>query len=702
MRVRNSYGGSVVDVIVRQWRGGAREGVGGVRRRVVVGEGEVQQVAAACARALRGVDATTGEQLGEVVLVERARWLAALVGSLATGVVQEHWNGGDLARLASGVDRSGAGLPSQGWMALRRLGWTVTIPERVYVPDRVVRIAQEQAGRVLRSAWWRAEITAALLATWPADPARRTVAEWEALRAALPDGGVVATGVLLARTRQIAAFQARHRRLPVDVTECEQAPGGSGQVVLAAVDKQLAIIERCPEDSFRYGVLTVRLPTRSAPACRGDWHPVRIRFKLPPHVPATAVLCPPTLRVREGRLLLDVPYALAAPKPERTGHRTAVAFDWGINTLLTGGALHLSNETQPRVVSDGRPVYFRAAGVLAKADRLRILGEHICARIDRLRTLITSRHERGQRPSPLLVAKLAVLSAERDRVARRRRRLNAALARAAARFMTDHATAAGATVIYLEDLRDIQARGKGRTLNTRLSQTVRGAIVTQARHQAAARGIAVVIVPPRGTSKYCPRCLTEFRHLKAPHDPAAGWAWASCPNPACGYSTGRDNAAWQRIGARGLTHQHKTSLDRTGGTFVIRTVAPALDRASTVQQQTRDRTKSGPTNKRPVHGKRRRVPAPSDNRAPARARPGGKRPAGRTPTHPTHRSQRCSRQQGPNTIGTPARPHRPNGARLGAGFHRHAHTTPTRGQPWPSHPPARSRTPGITQETQAD
>ncbi|MGO4756719.1 hypothetical protein AB4212_50350, partial [Streptomyces sp. 2MCAF27] len=246
MGVRNPYGGLVVDVIVRPLRGEACEGVGGVRRRVVVGEGEVQQVAAACARALRGVDATTGEQLGEAALVERAGWLAAVVGSLAAGVVQEHWNGTDLAQLASGIDRSGASLPSQGWMALRRLGWSVTLPEGVYVPDRVVRIAQEQAGRVLRSAWWRAQITAALLAAWPADPARRTVAEWEALRAALPDGDVVATGVLLARARQIAAFQARHRRLPTGLTECEQVPGVGGQVVLAAVDKQLATIERCP------------------------------------------------------------------------------------------------------------------------------------------------------------------------------------------------------------------------------------------------------------------------------------------------------------------------------------------------------------------------------------------------------------------------------------------------------------------------
>lgn len=666
-----------------------------MRRKVELGTGEAQQVAAACARALRGVDATTGEQLGEAALVERAGWLTGLVESLAAAVVGEHWNQADLARLASGADRLGGALPSQGWMALRRLGWAATVPAGVYVPDRVVRIAQEQAGRVLRSAWWRAEITTALLASWPADPTRRTDAEWQALRAALPEGGMVASSVLLARTRQIADFHTRHHQMPAGLTECEQAPGGGSQVVLAAVDKQLATLERGPEDPFQYGVLTVRLPLRPDPASRTDWHPVRIRFRLPPHVPAHAVLCAPTLRVRHNRLLLDVPYAHAVPKPERAGHQVAVAFDWGLNTLLTGGALHLTDEIQPRVLTDGQPLSFRAAGVLAKADRLRLLGEHIGARIDRLRILIASRQERGERPSPWLVAKLAVLEAERERVARRRTRLNAALAKAAARFMTDHAVAAGASVIYLEDLRDMEARGKGRTLNTRLSQTVRGAIVTHTRHTAAAHGIAVVIVPPRGTSKYCPRCLTAVRHHKAPNDRMAGWAWATCPDEACGYSTGRDHAAWQRIGARGLTHQHKTCLDRSSGTFVIRAVVEALDRASQIQHQIWDRTKSRPTAKRPAPGKRRRVPAPPG------AVPGGKRPAGRTPTHPTRPTQERRRQQGPNAIGTPDR-HQPDGARLGAGFHRHAHTTPIPGWPRPSHPPGRSRTPGTIQETQAD
>ena len=147
-----------------------------MRRRVVVGEGEVQQVAAACARALRGVDVVSGEQLGEAALVERAGWLTALVGSLAAGVVQEHWNGPDSgpARLRYRPVGRVAAVAGVDGVAASGLGGDV--PEGVYVPDRVVRIAQEQAGRVLRSAWWRAGITGALLATWPADPARRTEA----------------------------------------------------------------------------------------------------------------------------------------------------------------------------------------------------------------------------------------------------------------------------------------------------------------------------------------------------------------------------------------------------------------------------------------------------------------------------------------------------------------------------------------------
>jgi hypothetical protein len=197
--------------------------------------------------------------------------------------------------------------------------------------------------------------------------------------------------------------------------------------------------------------------------------------------------------------------------------------------------------------------------------------------------------------------------------------------------------------------------------------------------------------PAHGTSKYCPRCLTALRHHKAPNDPAPGWKWATCPNPACGYSADRDVAAWQRIGARGLTHQPKTVLDRTTGTLVIRSVAEALDQPVQHSKTDRtDRTKSGPTRNRPLPRQRRRVPTPPGST------PGGTRPAGRPPKHrPTRTTARQRRQQVPHTMSSPIR-HQPYRARLGAGFHHHAHATRQ-----PSHFPGRPENPGPPRKTQA-
>jgi IS605 OrfB family transposase len=109
-------------------------------------------------------------------------------------------------------------------------------------------------------------------------------------------------------------------------------------------------------------------------------------------------------------------------------------------------------------------------------------------------------------------------------VSERRSNLNDALAWAAARWAAarwavDQAVAAHATVIYLEDLRSMEAGGMGRTHNTRMSQTVRGRIADRMRHLAAEAGIAVVTVPPRNTSRHCPRCLTLLRHPRPPTAP---------------------------------------------------------------------------------------------------------------------------------------------------------------------------------------
>jgi hypothetical protein len=53
-----------------------------------------------------------------------------------------------------------------------------------------------------------------------------------------------------------------------------------------------------------------------------------------------------------------------------------------------------------------------------------------------------------------------------NRVCARRSNLNDALAASAARWTVDQAITAGATVIYLEDLRSMEAKGMGRSLRS--------------------------------------------------------------------------------------------------------------------------------------------------------------------------------------------------------------------------------------------
>ncbi|MFE2583818.1 zinc ribbon domain-containing protein, partial [Streptomyces sp. NPDC059378] len=236
----------------------------------------------------------------------------------------------------------------------------------------------------------------------------------------------------------------------------------------------------------------------------------------------------------------------------------------------------------------------------------------------------------------------------------------------------------GATVIYLEDLRSMEAGGMGRTQNTRMSQTVRGQIADRMRHLAAEAGVAVVTVPPANTSKHCPHCLTPLRHRKSPDRPTIpGWKWAICPS--CRGPHDRDQGAWQRIVARGLAHQTKTVVDKTSSAMVIRKVVDKIEAGAVItatpKTSRKDRSKTGPT--RP----RSNRPAPRRRGIPSPARPSGlagKRPEGHAPTDRTQLPRAAHRHQGMTAISTPTTGHRPRGAALGAGFHLHAHATPPR------------------------
>ncbi|MFE2572195.1 zinc ribbon domain-containing protein [Streptomyces mirabilis] len=633
-------------------------------RKLPLADGETCRTA--CARALirSGVDEKTGEVLTCAALTERVGWCADLVAGMTGALLAGHWNTTDVDALAGGQDPGGRKLPSNAWMALRRLGWTVSC--EVKVNDRIVRMAQEQAGRALRSVKWRADLVAGVLAVWPEDPKKRTGEEWDAVRAAIPGGEHLPSSIIRSRTRQITSFERNHGRRPVDVFELEPTPRVARMLLLAACDGQQATIERSATEPTK-ALLRLQLPTRPSPQTYRDWTWVECSITLPPTVPANAVIHLPTLRIAGGKVRADLAYTHPVPKIQRTGHTVALGVDWGLNTLLSAGAVRLHDEGQITVLGAG--AQFRAAGVLAKQYRLRRISERLHAKTDHYDRLA----------DPSLYSSAATLAEEIRRVSARRSNLNDALAWSAARWAVDQAVAARATVIYLEDLRSMEAGGMDRTQNTRLSQTVRGQIADHMRHLAAEVGIAVVTVPPRNTSKHCPVCLTSLRHRKAPDRPTVpGWKWAICPG--CGWQGDRDQGAWRRIAARGLAHQTKTVVDRTSGAMVIRAVVDAMEAKSVITATPKthrtDRSKTGPTRPRTnrLTPGRREVPSPT--RPLGRA---GQRPEGHAPTDRTRLPRAAHRHQSVTTISTPTTSrHRPRGAALGAGFHLHAHASPPR------------------------
>ncbi|WP_405883765.1 transposase [Streptomyces sp. NBC_01136] len=529
--------------------------------------GMARLMATATCTAFSGVLEGNGERVGQRVLLERVGFLAQLSRELAGALVASRWDEDSLDVLAAGVDERGEALPSKGWMALRRLTWPQDVPSPagVYVSDRVRRGVEEYAARTLRLALHRRGIVAAVLATWPDDPRRRTDGEWAALRAVLPAG--VSGAEIRNRTRQVRQFVAEYGLLPAGLCVLEGPPRVAGQVLLAAMDRQQVTLARVDEASAR---LRVKLPLRAAPATGRDWVWHVIDIRLPGTITPDAVLHTPTLRpTPAGRIAVDLPHSRPAPATKTSGHTVALGFDWGVNTLLTGVLGRLTGRGQTRrVVTDGRPLVFDATTVSAALHRLRGVREHLAAKRDHYRALADGLGS----PHPAWgehLDRARVLEVEHGRVCARIRQLNDALAWAAARWAVDQATALGASVIYLEDLTTLEARGH-RKGNARLSGQVRGTVAEAIRHLGARAGIAVVTVPARGTSTLCPGCLGTLTHHPAPDRLSErGWKWAHCTG--CGLSMDRDHAAARRIVSRGLLAQTHTVTDRATGARTIRT-----------------------------------------------------------------------------------------------------------------------------------
>jgi hypothetical protein len=641
--------------------------------------------ATATCTAFRAVEEMTGESVPSRLLVDRVGWLAALSRQMAAAVVATHWTDGDLARIGSGVGPDGRALPSKGWMAIRRLGWAVGGPEDLYVSDRVRRVAEEAAARALRLAVHRRTVVHAIVETWPVDDRRRTNTEWAALQERLPPR--VSKAEIRNRTRQVRTFKTSHDgRPPTSLMELEQLPAISGQVLLAAADKQLVTLRR---PGPKRAALRIQLPLNEEPATPSQWTWHTIEFALPNHVPACAGLCMPTLRVTDGRVRVDLPWRIPAPLAAKAGHTVAIGLDWGINTLLTGTVGKLADtSTGTRVVTDGRMLRFDATGVSAKLHRLRGNRERVATRRERyVRLLDGPVDSKLNTQLALLQAKERVLAAEHHRICDRLRRLDRALAWAAARWAVDQAQALEATVIYLEDLATLETRGR-RNGNARLSGQVRGMVVDAIRHLAAKAGLAVVTVDARGTSKYCPRCCAVLAHSPAPdRNRERGWRWAECRS--CGLAGDRDHAASERIVARGLLSQAHVRTDRKTGHYLATMVVEGnVARARrprrpsrAVQRTVRSAVPDLFSSRQPLTspGKSKMAPRHSCRVPDRRAVPAlatvpvaSKRPAGPVPQTGSHLEARAGSGSECDCL---SRPGRMNRLGVGWGFHRAVRAT---------------------------
>ncbi|MEV4513779.1 hypothetical protein AB0K00_33065 [Dactylosporangium sp. NPDC049525] len=599
-------------------------------------------------------------------------------------LLAEHWTPEGLALLAAGVGVDDRRLPGKGWMAMRRLGWASTPPSAagggLVVSDRVRRIAEEHAARLLRRAVHHDGILRAVVESWPVNPARRTVMEWQALWAAASDGASKVE--VRSHTRQAVRFLAGHGQLPRSVTEAEAPPHVSGQVLLAAADRQQVTHARNPADPTRL-TLRVLLPAVEHPVSYRDWEWVVLDAAIPASVPARAALLAPTLRVRDGRVRVDLPFTRNAPLVRASGHRRAVGVDWGYNTLLTAttGRLGEDRRGRARVSTTGRPLTFNAAGATAKLLRLRTQREQIRTRLDHYNRLLNGHPNSGAGSCSdvALTAKRDVLAVEHERVCARIRHLGGALAWTAARWTVEHALTEHATAIYIEDLTSMETCGLSRALHRRLGGHIRGQVFDALTHLAAVEGIAVITVPARGTSAGCPRCgrhtataaiaapgrRAGFRHVTAPDRPTSrGHKWSVC---ACGLSSDRDHAAAERIAARGLLSQAHTRRHRKSGQ--IRTVKTVDGPVRRLPKTRRDQNGPAGRTKFPLMPLRRETPAPATQSAV------GQRPAGRTPQTLNISTTSTTGGQVPTTN---LRHRRTRDRYANRGFHHHVRATPPR------------------------
>ena len=242
--------------------------------------------------------------------------------------------------------------------------------------------------------------------------------------------------------------------------------------------------------------------------------------------------------MHKGAPLLRFTITEAVAEPGTANATAALGIDWSPASL---GAATVVAESNGQLLTDARAHIYNDRGLGQRLARLQSEGECLTAKIDRLSGLAANAPDATQ---ARLQTKIAILRRHRSALGAKRRRINRELAFDFAKTMTTMATGSGAGVIAVEDLRDLESRGRGKTNNNRAAQSARRRAYQALEHTAARAGLEVVMCPPRGTSALCPGCNGE---LARPH----GYHSASCSD--CGINgADRDLIAGQNIAKRVL------------------------------------------------------------------------------------------------------------------------------------------------------
>ena len=509
------------------------------------------QVLTSTARAIcLGAQDRQGERISSRELTNRIQAAITLVSEMTDTLLQDLWNPWGLTSIC-GPDELGNPLPSFAYKALERLGWQATSPTQVHVCSRMKRMAEEAAGRTLRTGEERAWVVECLLATYPWDTQELKDQLWKQLPRSTSSTWVRNL------QRRVRKFLLQTGVLPINLCDLEPTSTHGDSLLLAATDSQYAFLTQT-DDIADALILEILLPTNSRPRTRQEWawHRLLIRG-LEYALGEGAGFCLPTLRVRYGRLQIDLPIEISRP-PVAAQHVRSFNLDWGVTRLFTGSVLEKLRDEDGRpiqdrhgkgiIFTDGRPFHFQVRGMSAKYHRVRAHFQQLRAKADQYARIL------GGNPSPESRSRFEKLhtraTGEAKGCATRMSNLNKEIAKLAAKWVVEQALANGCTLICVEDLKDLEAGGMGPVLNKKISAQVRGMVLAELNYQAAKVGLVVRSVTAGGTSANCSRCTQSLNHVRSSDDHRPGWHWARCRH--CGLQADRDHASSEYTGMRGL------------------------------------------------------------------------------------------------------------------------------------------------------